>query len=182
MVVLNAIIKSPCLNAVGQCRTPYCAVGLILAFFDEALRVHAECAFNRHVDGYTLTIGTLHFHQIGLSVNFGNLRLVQNEYPDLPVVDIPMWYAGIHWKGLLHGYLVGDHSIERPTLRMTLQPPGRGDTFEGEVPARSEILARAAPTVANAISQSRKKGETLPETLIKWSVGDSCLTRISSFT
>jgi len=94
-------------------------LGLMLAFIDEPLRRYAERAFNRHVEGYTLAIGTLHFHLIGLSVDFENVRLVQNEHPDPPVAAVQRWHASIHWRALLHGYLVSDHRIERPVMRIT---------------------------------------------------------------
>jgi hypothetical protein len=94
-------------------------LGLTFAFIDEPLRRYAEREFNRHVDGYTLTIETLHFHPIGLSVDFENVRLVQNEHPDPPVAAIQRWHASIHWRALLHGSLVSDHRIERPVMRIT---------------------------------------------------------------
>ena len=94
-------------------------LGLMFAFIDEPLRRYAERAFNRHVDGYTLAIETLHFHPIGLSVDFENVRLVQGEHPDPPVATIQRWHAGIHWRALLHGSLVSDHRIERPVMRIT---------------------------------------------------------------
>jgi hypothetical protein len=94
-------------------------LGVMFAFIDEPLRRSAERAFNRHVKGYTLAIGTLHFHPIGWSVDFENVRLVQNEHPDPPVATIQRWHASIHWRALLHGYLVSDHRIERPVMRIT---------------------------------------------------------------
>lgn len=94
-------------------------VGIVLFFIDEPLRIYAERQFNRHVDGYTLTIGRLRFHPIGLSVDFDNATLVQNEHPDPPVAKIPNWHASIHWRAILHGRLVSDHRIDRPILRIT---------------------------------------------------------------
>jgi hypothetical protein len=98
----------------------FCVVlGIVVALLDEPLRIYAERAFNRRVAGYTLTIGKLDFHPIGLSVDFENVRLIQNQHPDPPVVDLPRWHASIHWWALLHGYLVSDHRLEHPVLRIT---------------------------------------------------------------
>jgi hypothetical protein len=94
-------------------------IGVALALIDEPLRRYAEREFNRHVDGYTLTIGKLDFHPIGLSVDFQDARLSQNEHPDPPVAEIPKWHASIHWAALLRGYLVSDHFVERPVLHIT---------------------------------------------------------------
>ncbi|MBA2252979.1 MAG: DUF748 domain-containing protein [Nitrospirales bacterium] len=94
-------------------------LGAVAAFLDEPLRIYAERAFNRRVAGYTLAIGKLDFHPIGLSVDFENVRLVQNEHPEPPVVHLPQWHASIHWGALLHGHLVSDHRLERPVMRIT---------------------------------------------------------------
>jgi hypothetical protein len=94
-------------------------LGVVVAFVDEPLRIYAERAFNHRVAGYTLTIGKLDFHPIGLSVDFENVRLIQNQHPEPPVVELPRWYASIHWRALLHGHLVSDHRLERPVLRIT---------------------------------------------------------------
>ncbi|WP_447983344.1 DUF748 domain-containing protein [Nitrospira sp. Nam74] len=94
-------------------------LGVVVAFLDEPLRIYAERAFNQRVNGYTLTIGELDFHPLGLSVDFKNVRLIQNEHPDQPVVDLPRWHASIHWGALLHGHLVSDHRFEHPVMKIT---------------------------------------------------------------
>jgi hypothetical protein len=94
-------------------------LGVVVASLDEPLRIYAEEGFNRRVNGYTLAIGKLDFHPIGLSIDFENVRLTQNEHPELPMADLPRWHASIHWWALLHGYLVSDHRLERPVLRIT---------------------------------------------------------------
>ena len=62
-------------------------VGVALFFIDEPLRLYAERQFNRHVVGYTLAIGRLRFHPIGLSVDFENATLVQNELPAFTSIE-----------------------------------------------------------------------------------------------
>ena len=113
-------MRSPALRRTVGVIVVLCVVlGLVVAFIDEPLRRYAERAFNQRVDGYALTIETLHFHPIDLSVDFENVRLVQREHPDPPVAFIERWHAGIHWRALLHGSLVSDHRIERPIMRIT---------------------------------------------------------------
>ncbi|BCA54023.1 hypothetical protein W02_11630 [Nitrospira sp. KM1] len=92
---------------------------IALFYIDEPLRVYAERQFNQNVDGYTLSIGRLRFHPIGLSVDFEESTLIQNDHPEPPVATIPRWHASIHWQAILNGRLVSDHYIDRPVLRIT---------------------------------------------------------------
>ena len=94
-------------------------LALAVTVIDAPLRAYAEREFNRHMQGYTLHIGALHVHPIGLSIDLENARLVQNEHPDPPVADIPKWHASLHWSALLRGQVVSDHAIDRPILHMT---------------------------------------------------------------
>lgn len=91
----------------------------IFSFLDEPLRRYAERRANQALDGYTLTIGSLDFHPIGLSVELGDVVLVQAKHPDQPVVKIGRWNANIHWRKLLSGNVVSDHQIERPVVSVT---------------------------------------------------------------
>jgi Domain of Unknown Function (DUF748) len=115
----RAIMSATLRRTIGILVVLCVVLGVVVAFLDEPLRLYAERAFNRRVAGYTLTIGKLDFHPIGLSVDFENVRLIQNEHPEPPVVDLPRWVASIHWRALLHGHLVSDHRLERPVLRIT---------------------------------------------------------------
>ena len=112
-------MSAPLRSTIGIFVALCVVLGIVVAFLDEPLRIYAERAFNRQVAGYTLTIGTLDFHPLGLSVDFENVRLIQNDHPDPPVVDLPRWHASIHWRALLHRHLVSDHRLERPVLRIT---------------------------------------------------------------
>ena len=95
-------------------------IGLALAFIDEPLRAYAEREMNRHLDGYTVKIGGLDFHPVGLSIDFENVLVFQDEYPDPPIAEIPRWHASIHWRSLLSGRLVSDHAVDRPVMHVTL--------------------------------------------------------------
>ena len=95
-------------------------IGVAVVFFDEPLRLYAEREMNRHLEGYTVKIGKMHFHPIGLSIDLENVRLFQNAHPDPSIMDIPHWHASIHWRALLHGRLVSDHRVDRPVARITV--------------------------------------------------------------
>src|SRR5918997_3623654 len=95
-------------------------IGLVLAFIDEPLRRYAERQLNQ-VEGYTFRIGMLDFHPIGFSVDLENVTMFQTEHPNPPIAEIPKWHASIHWRELLTGNLVSDHTIERPRLHINRQ-------------------------------------------------------------
>lgn len=92
---------------------------LAFSFIDEPLRVYAERRANQTLNGYTLRIGSLDFHPIGLSAELDNVVLTQTKRPDQPLVQIGRWSASIHWRKLLTGNVVSDHRIERPVVHLT---------------------------------------------------------------
>jgi Domain of Unknown Function (DUF748) len=102
-------------------------VGLVLAIvfgaaflIDEPLRRYTEAKVNRALKGYTAHIGKLNFHPIGLSLDVAELVVVQDAHPDPPIASIPLLSASVHWRALLHGRLVGDFLLDRPTLHVNL--------------------------------------------------------------
>jgi hypothetical protein len=90
-----------------------------VSFLDEPMRRYAERRANQALDGYTLTIGSLDFHPIGLSAEIDDVVLAQTKHPDQPIVTIGRWRASIHWRKLLSGNVVSDHQIERPVVHVT---------------------------------------------------------------
>lgn len=92
---------------------------LTVAFIDEPLRRYAERQLNSRVVGYTFHIGELDFHPIGLSIDLKDVLVAQTEHPDPPVAKLTNWHASIHWKELLTGHLVSDHTIDQPVLHIT---------------------------------------------------------------
>lgn len=105
-------------------------IGLILAvilllltvafsFVDEPLRAYAERQANQALDGYQLTIGSLDFHPLGLSVDLENVVLAQEKHPEQPLAKIAQWTASIHWREILTGNVVSDHRVERPVVHFT---------------------------------------------------------------
>lgn len=88
---------------------------------NETLRRYAEDQMNRHLTDYTVSIGRLFFHPIGLSLDLGDVVLIQTANPDPPVVSIKSLHASIHWKALLKGKVVGDFLIDQPKLYVNLK-------------------------------------------------------------
>jgi hypothetical protein len=102
-----------------------------LFFVDEPLRAFIERRLNKHVQGYTFTIGKAHLYP-NLSLDIEDALMVQTKHPDPPVAKIPKWHFSIQWRHILSGVLVSDYLIERPTLHITL--PQAKKEVQDEVP------------------------------------------------
>ena len=90
---------------------------LILVFIaafllDEPLRRKMEADINSSLKGYTVRIGRLDFHPVGLSLDLEESTIYQSAHPDPPIAHIPKLSAGIHWKALLRGRLVADFELD----------------------------------------------------------------------
>jgi Domain of Unknown Function (DUF748) len=99
---------------------------LILVFvaaflLDEPLRRKMEADINKSLKGYSVRIGRVDFHPIGLSLDLEDSTIYQSAHPDPPVAHIPNLSASIHWKALLHGRLVADFELDNPTIRFDLR-------------------------------------------------------------
>ncbi|MET0500293.1 MAG: DUF748 domain-containing protein [Candidatus Binatia bacterium] len=79
-----------------------------------------EADLNHHLKGYTVRIGRLDFHPIGLSLDLENSTIYQTAHPEPPIAHIPNLTASIQWKALLYGQLVADFQIDNPTVRVDL--------------------------------------------------------------
>jgi hypothetical protein len=104
----------------------FLAVILIIIFalaflIDEPLRRKIEGEMNARLKGYTVRIGKLDFHPIGLSLDLENLSIYQTAQPDPPIAHIPNLHASVHWKALLSGRLVGDFEIDNPKIHFDLR-------------------------------------------------------------
>jgi uncharacterized protein DUF748 len=98
---------------------------LLLAFavaflIDEPLRRYTEAKMNRALKGYTVHLKKLDFHPLGFSLDLADVVVVQDAHPEPPVAHIPLLSASVHWRALVHGRLVGDFLIDRPTLHVDL--------------------------------------------------------------
>ena len=90
---------------------------IIAAFFiDEPLRQRMEANLNRALRGYTVRIGKLDFHPIGLSLDLEDSLITQNDNPDPPVAQIANLSASVQWRALLRGRLVADFEVDNPKI------------------------------------------------------------------
>ena len=98
----------------------------IAAFLlDEPLRRKMEADINSSLKGYTVRIGRLDFHPVGLSLDLEESTIYQSAHPDPAIAHIPKLSAGIHWKALLRGRLVADFELDNPTIRFDLMQFGQ---------------------------------------------------------
>jgi hypothetical protein len=107
------------------------AIGISF-FIDEPLRRRMESNINNALQGYTVRIGRLDFHPIGLSLDLENLTIFQNDHPEPPVAHIPNLSASVHWGALLHGDLVADFEIDNPKVYINLKQTKK--EIEDDVP------------------------------------------------
>jgi uncharacterized protein involved in outer membrane biogenesis len=103
---------------------------------DEPLRRYVETQMNQRLEGYTVRIGRLDFHPIGLSVDFENLIVTQDAHPDPPVANIERITASVHWRALIRGRVVADFAFDRPILYVNLAHVRREATDERPVTER----------------------------------------------
>lgn len=87
----------------------------------KVLRQYAERRMNQNLTDYTVRVGKAFFLPIGMSLTLDDLVLIQNDNPEPPVAKIQRLHAGIHWRALIKGRLVGDLLIEQPQLYINLQ-------------------------------------------------------------
>jgi hypothetical protein len=92
-------------------------IAVVAAFFiDEPLRRRMEARLNAALQGYTVTIGRLDFHPIGLSLDLEEATIVQNDNPAPPVAHIPVLSASVDWRAMLFGRVVADFQIDSPKI------------------------------------------------------------------
>lgn len=93
------------------------AVGFLT---DEPMRRYTETKMNHALRGYTARIGKLDFHPLGYSLDLYDVVITQDAHPDPPVLRIAHLSAGVHWRALLSGRLVGDVELDKPTVYLNL--------------------------------------------------------------
>ena len=76
---------------------------------------------NARLTGYTVSIGALSLHPIGLSLTLSDLVFVQQANPEPPVGRIARLDASVQWKALLSGKLVANFALDQPRLYVNLQ-------------------------------------------------------------
>src|SRR5256885_8933992 len=97
-------------------------IALLIAslFTNGLIRGRAEKAMNEKLVAYHTTVG-----RAGLNLLIGDLTLmnvvvVQNAYPNPPVIDINSITAHIDWGALFRGHVVAAFEIHRPRLHIDL--------------------------------------------------------------
>ena len=88
---------------------------------DEPLRKKIEADLNHRLKGYSVRVGRLDFHPVGLSLELEQSTIHQNAHPEPAVADIPYLSASVHWRALLFGRLVADFVIDRPKIHFDLR-------------------------------------------------------------
>jgi hypothetical protein len=83
---------------------------------DEPLRRVVERQMNARMKGYTVHIGALDFHPLGLSVDFRDVRLLQDVHPDPPVLRVRRLSASVQWAAIIHGRVVADFLLDEPEI------------------------------------------------------------------
>lgn len=94
----------------------------VLAYLiDEPLRRRMERDINASLKGYTVRIGKLDFHPIGLSLDLEESWIYQTAHPDPPIAYIPILSASVHWKAMLFGKLTAEFEIENPKVNFDIR-------------------------------------------------------------
>lgn len=132
----------------------FVSVGVFVRLFiDEPLRRTIEHNVNKRLVGYTARIRTLHFHPLGFSLDLIDSTIFQDAHPDPPVAHLSRLTAGVHWRALLHGRLVADFLIDRPTLRINLKQAKKEVEDEISIDERGwqDALEEIYPLKANEL-------------------------------
>ncbi|OLB93159.1 MAG: hypothetical protein AUH30_20645 [Candidatus Rokubacteria bacterium 13_1_40CM_68_15] len=92
-------------------------LAIVVSFFiDEPLRRRVEYEMNQRLHGYSVRIGALNFHPLGFSIDFKNIVVTQDAYPDPPVARVPLLHASVQWRELIRAKLVADFLLNRPVI------------------------------------------------------------------
>ena len=93
------------------------ALAIVATFFiDEPLRRRVEYEMNQRLRGYSVRIGALNFHPLGFSIDFKNIVVTQDAYPDPPVARVPLLHASVQWREFVRAKLVADFLLDRPIV------------------------------------------------------------------
>jgi hypothetical protein len=121
-------------------------LAIVAAFFiDEPLRRRMESNLNRVLTGYTVKIGRLDFHPIGLSLDLEDTTIIQNEHPDPPVAYIPNLTASVDWFSILRGNVVAEFEIDSPKININLKQTKK--EIEDDVPIEERGWQDAAKEI-----------------------------------
>jgi Domain of Unknown Function (DUF748) len=119
----------------------------------EPLRRYAEQHMNARLQGYTVRIGALDVHPLGLSMDVQDVVIVQQAYPDPPVLRLPKLSARVQGRALLSARVVADVQVERPAIHLSLPPPRSGvpDAARAGGPGWQQALQAVYPFTINEL-------------------------------
>lgn len=90
-------------------------------FLDEPLRANMEKKINHNLKGYSVHLQKLHLQLIGFSMILKGLSVIQQAYPNSPVVYFPIIKASIHWREIFAGKIVAEILLDEPKININLQ-------------------------------------------------------------
>jgi hypothetical protein len=129
------------------------ALGVLLAIasvvVEEPLRHKLEQQLNAKLKGYHATIGRVDLHPLRLGWELDDVTLTQQAKPNPPVAHVGEIEATIQFRALLHGALVADIAIRRPTVHLTL------DQVRAEVNDQTPVDARGWQDAVEALHPAK---------------------------
>ena len=88
---------------------------------DEPVRRRVEAGMNAALDGYSVRVGKLRVHPLGLGIVLQDVVVTQDAFPDPPVATLPELDASVQWAAILRGKLVADFELREPKLHVNLK-------------------------------------------------------------
>jgi Domain of Unknown Function (DUF748) len=88
--------------------------------FDEPLRRELEARMNGKLHGYTLRLGHAHAGLFGLELTLRDVVMRQQDFPEPPLVTIPLLHLSVEWHELFSRHLVGDAYFGQPHLHLDI--------------------------------------------------------------
>ncbi len=125
---------------------------VIVGFFiDEPLRRYMEREANRNLEGYTIRIGALDFHPIGLSLDLREVVISQNANPTPPMASIKKLTTSLQWREIITGDIVADWRIEHPVVYLNFKQAKKETKDETPVKERGwqEVVKTIYPVTIN---------------------------------
>ncbi len=101
----------------------FLVIALLIAslFTNGLIRGRTENAMNEKLIGYHTTVGRAQLNLIDGNLTLMNVVVVQNAYPNPPVMDIGSITAHVDWAALFRGRVVAAFEIRRPRLHIDLK-------------------------------------------------------------
>jgi hypothetical protein len=115
----------------------------VLSFVaDEPLRRVVEREINARLKGYTMQIGSLHFHPIPFSLDLRDIVILQNPDFERPIIRLRRLSASVHWGAVVHGRVAANVEVDSPEVHVNTIQLTRGlhDPIPLNKKGRQEVL------------------------------------------